>query len=79
MKRLEAIEKTNEILNDYRKLVGRFWDLYEAIDQETAEVINAKGEGKWFKYAFGLSLDDLHFVAEDWELTEEDFQLKTYN
>ena len=79
MERLEAIEKTNEILNDYRKLVGRFWDLYEAIDQETADVINAKGERKWFEYAFGLSLDELHFVAEDWELTEEDFQLKTYN
>ena len=79
MERGEVIQKTNEILNDYRKLVSRFWDLYEAIDQETADVINAKGERKWFKYAFGLSLDDLHFVAEDWELTEEDFQLKTYN
>jgi len=79
MGRLEAIQKTNEILNDYRKLVRRFWDLYEAIDQETADVINEAGQKKWFKYAFGLSLDDLHFVSEDWELTEEDFQLKTYN
>ena len=79
MEKGEVIQKTNEILNDYRKLVSRFWDLYEAIDQETADVINAKGERKWFEYAFGLSLDELHFVAEDWELTEEDFQLKTYN
>ena len=79
MERGEVIQKTNEILDDYRKLVSRFWDLYESIDQETADVINAKGEKKWFEYAFGLSLDDLHFVAEDWELTEEDFQLKTYN
>ena len=79
MERGEVIQKTNEILNDYRKLVSRFWDLYESIDQETADVINAKGERKWFEYAFGLSLDELHFVAEDWELTEEDFQLKTYN
>ena len=79
MERGEVIQKTNEILDDYRKLVSRFWDLYESIDQETADVINAKGERKWFEYAFGLSLDELHFVAEDWELTEEDFQLKTYN
>ena len=79
MERGEVIQKTNEILDDYRKLVSRFWDLYESIDQETADVINAKGERKWFEYAFGLSLDESHFVAEDWELTEEDFQLKTYN
>lgn len=79
MERGEVIQKTNEILDDYRKLVSRFWDLYESIDQETADVINAKGEKKWFEYAFGLSLDELHFVAEDWELTEEDFQLKIYN
>ena len=79
MERNEAIQKTNEILNDYRKLVSRFWDLYEAIDQETEDVINEIGAEKWFKYAFTLSLDELHFVAEDWELTEEDFQLKTYN
>lgn len=79
MERLEAIEKTNEILNDYRKLVGRFWDLYEAIDQETADVINGAGEGKWFRYGFALSLDELFFEATNWELTEEDFQLKTYN
>ena len=79
MERNEAIQKTNEILNDYRKLVSRFWDLYEAIDQETQDVINEAGEKKWFRYAFGLSLDDLHFMAEDWELTEEDFQLKAYN
>ena len=79
MERLEAIEKTNEILNDYRKLVGRFWDLYEAIDQETADVINGAGERKWFKYGFALSLDELFFEATNWELTEEDFQLKTYN
>jgi hypothetical protein len=46
MERNEAIQKTNEILNDYRKLVGRFWDLYEAIDQETADVINGAGEAK---------------------------------
>ena len=78
MERNEAIQKTNEILNDYRKLVSRFWDLYEAIDQETQDVINEAGEKKWFRYAFSLSLDDLHFMAEDWELTEEDFQLKTY-
>jgi hypothetical protein len=79
MERNEVIEKTNEILNDYKKLVSRFWDLYEAIDQETADVINGAGEKKWFEHAFGLSLDELHFEAEDWELTEEDFKLKTYN
>jgi hypothetical protein len=78
MERNEAIQKTNEILNDYRKLVGRFWDLYEAIDQETADVINGAGEGKWFRYGFALSLDELFFEAEDWELTEDHFELKTY-
>ena len=79
MERLEVIEKTNEILKEYRNLVSRFWDLYEAIDQETEDVINSVGEGKWFRYGFALSLDELFFEASNWELTEEDFQLKTYN
>jgi len=79
MERNEVIEKTNEILKEYRNLVSRFWDLYEAIDQETEDVINSVGEGKWFRYGFTLSLDELFFEASNWKLTEEDFQLKTYN
>lgn len=79
MEKNEVIQKTNEILKDYKNLVNRFWDLYEQIDQETEDVINGAGEKKWFKHAFGLSLDELFFEASTWELTEEDFQLKTYN
>ena len=76
MERSEAIEKTNEILNDYKNLVSKFWDLYEAIDQETEDLLNEIGAEKWFKYAFTLSLDELWFEAGNWEITEEDLKEK---
>ena len=76
MERNEAIEKTNEILKEYKNLVSRFWDLYEAIDQDTEDLLNEIGAEKWFKYAFTLSLDELWFEAGNWEITEEDLKAK---
>ena len=76
MERNEAIEKTNEILKEYKDLVSRFWDLYEAIDQDTEDLLNEIGAEKWFKYAFTLSLDELWFEAGNWEITEEDLKAK---
>ena len=74
MERNEAIEKTNEILKEYKDLVSRLWDLYEAIDQDTEDLLNEIGAEKWFKYAFTLSLDELWFEAGNWEITEEDLK-----
>jgi len=76
MERNEAIEKTNEILKEYKNLVSRFWDLYEAMDQDTEDLLNEIGAEKWFKYAFTLSLDELWFEAGNWEITEEDLKAK---
>lgn len=76
MERNEAIEKTNEILKEYKNLVNRFWDLYEEIDQETEDLLNEIGAEKWFKYAFTLSLDELWFEAGNWEITKEDLKAK---
>ena len=76
MERNEAIEKTNEIPKEYKDLVSRFWDLYEAIDQDTEDLLNEIGAEKWFKYAFTLSLDELWFEAGNWEITEEDLKAK---
>lgn len=76
MNKNEAIEKTNEILREYKDLVSRLWDLYEAIDQDTEDLLNEIGAEKWFKYAFTLSLDELWFEAGNWEITEEDLKEK---
>jgi hypothetical protein len=78
MERNEAIQKTNEILNDYTKLVKRFWDLYENIDDDQAQLLTKAGADKWLKYAFTLSMDELWHEAISWELTEDHFELKTY-
>lgn len=73
------LEKTNAILNEYKDLVRRFWDLYDEIDQEDADLINEAGVDKWFKHAFTLSLDELWFEAGNWELTKEDLKMEGSN
>ena len=72
----EILEKTNAILTEYKSLVLRFWDLYEEMEQEDAELVNQAGENKWFKYAFTMSLDELWHETVSWELTEEDLQME---
>ena len=72
----EILEKTNAILTEYKNLVSRFWDLYEEIDQEEADLINEAGADKWFKHAFTMSLDELWFEAGNWELTKEDLKME---
>jgi len=71
----EVIEKTNSILNDYKDLVMRFWDLYNEIEQEEQDLINELGADKWFKYAFTLSLDELWHEVGNWEIVKEDLKI----
>ena len=72
----EILEKTNAILTEYKSLVLRFWDLYEEMEQEDAELVNQAGENKWFKHAFAMSLDELWHETVSWELTMEDLQME---
>jgi hypothetical protein len=72
--RNEVIEKTNSILNDYKDLVMRFWDLYDEMEQEEQDLINKLGADKWFKYAFTLSLDELWHEAGNWQIVKEDLK-----
>ncbi len=72
--RYEVIEKTNSILNDYKDLVMRFWDLYDEMEQEEQDLINKLGADKWFKYAFTLSLDELWHEAGNWQIVKEDLK-----
>ena len=72
----EILEKTNAILTEYKSLVLRFWDLYEEMEQEDAELVNEAGADKWFKLAFTMSLDELWHEAVSWELTKEDLQME---
>ena len=73
--REEILEKTNLILSDYTKLVKRFWDLYENIDDDQAQLLTKAGADKWLKYAFTLSMDELWHEAISWELTKEDLEM----
>jgi hypothetical protein len=73
--RNEVIEKTNSILNDYKDLVMRFWDLYDEMEQEEQDLINELGADKWFKYAFTLSLDELWHEVGNWEIVKEDLKI----
>ena len=68
----EILEKTNAILTEYTNLVMRFWDLYDEMEDEEADLVNKAGADKWFKYAFTMSLDELWHKAGNWELTKED-------
>ena len=72
----EILEKTNAILTEYKSLVLRFWDLYEEMEQEDAELVTQAGENKWFKHAFAMSLDELWHETVSWELTMEDLQME---
>ena len=72
--RNEIVEKTNSILNDYKDLVMRFWDLYDEMEQEEQDLINKLGADKWFKYAFTLSLDELWHEAGNWQIVKEDLK-----
>jgi hypothetical protein len=72
----EILDKTNAILEEYKNLVMRLWDLYEEMDQEDTDLVNEVGADKWFKYAFTLSLDELWFEAGNWELTKEDLKME---
>jgi hypothetical protein len=72
--RNEIVEKTNSILNDYKDLVLRFWDLYDEMEQEEQDLINKLGADKWFKYAFTLSLDELWHEAGNWQIVKEDLK-----
>ena len=71
----EIVEETNLILSDYTKLVKRFWDLYENIDDDQAQLLTKAGADKWLKYAFTLSMDELWHEAVSWELTKEDLEM----
>jgi hypothetical protein len=71
----EILEKTNAILTEYTNLVMRFWDLYEEMEDEEADLVNEAGADKWFKYAFTMSLDELWHKAGNWELTKEDLKI----
>ena len=71
----EIVEETNLILSDYTKLVKRFWDLYENIDDDQAQLLTKAGADKWLKYAFTLSIDELWHEAISWELTKEDLEM----
>ena len=72
----EILEKTNAILTEYKSLVLRFWDLYEEMEEEDAELVTQAGENKWFKHAFAMSLDELWHETVSWELTMEDLQME---
>jgi len=72
----EILDKTNAILQEYKNLVMRLWDLYEEMDQEDTDLVNEVGADKWFKYAFTLSLDELWHEAGSWELTREDLKME---
>ena len=71
----KILEETNAILSEYRNLVMRFWDLYDEMEYEEAELVNEAGADKWFKHAFTMSLDELWYEAGDWELTKEDLEM----
>ena len=72
----DILEKTNAILTEYKDLVRRFWDLYDEMEDEEADLVNGAGADKWFKYAFTLSLDELWHEAVSWELTKENLQME---
>lgn len=71
----EVLTEVNSILVDYANLVKKFWDLYDRLDDETAELVNTAGEDKWFQYAFTRSLDELWCEATAWELTPKDLEM----
>ena len=72
----EILEKTNAILTEYTNLVMRFWDLYDEMEDEEADLVNKAGADKWFKHAFTMSLDELWHEAGNWELTKEDLKME---
>ncbi len=41
----EILDKTNAILQEYKNLVMRLWDLYEEMDQEDTDLVNAVALG----------------------------------
>ena len=68
----EVREEINSILSEYTHLVKRFWDLYDGMSDDTADKITQAGEGKWLEYAFTRSMDELYFMSNEWEITENE-------
>lgn len=76
MDKKEILEEVNSILENYSRLVGRFYHLYEEMDDDTADLVTKAGIGKWLDYAFTESMDELYFRALSWELEEQDLEDK---
>jgi hypothetical protein len=68
----EIRDEVNSILKGYLDLTKRFWDLYEQMDDDTADLVTKAGADKWLKYAFTLSMDELWYESVGWELTEQE-------
>ena len=71
----EVLKEVNAILVEYTDITKRFLNLYERLDDETADLVTKAGADKWLKYAFTLSMDELWFEAMTWELTKKDLEL----
>lgn len=73
----EIRDEVNSILKGYLDLTKRFWDLYEQMDDDTADLVTKAGADKWLKYAFTLSMDELWYESVGWELTEQELPNQT--